>query len=180
MAVAHRKQRLKIPDDLRALPGGVFVGLPAYIDLMQKCWAEEPAERPNFGEIVRCLRDLLEACLHAEPMSPSVRRTAEGIRSAIRAASVPYLTRRDMQLSLPPLAPRSSSATLPECETASSGGDDGGSTDWSRQASEELPPEACSATISNCSSRSIADPPLWADARGPEGTHPPLIKRDPL
>ncbi len=36
--------------------GGGFAGLGDYVALMQRCWAQEPQDRPGFGEVVRCLR----------------------------------------------------------------------------------------------------------------------------
>ena len=57
-----RGQRLPIPDRA-ALPGPDtlrFAGLSGFIVLMQRCWAQEPAARPDFGEVVACLRRLLE------------------------------------------------------------------------------------------------------------------------
>lgn len=49
-----------------------FGGVDAYIALMQRCWAADPAERPDFGEVVRQLRCLTsgegrrgQACLAA-------------------------------------------------------------------------------------------------------------------
>lgn len=48
--------RLPLPEDPADLPGGTFPGLPAYLALMQRCWAQEPAERPGFAEIINLLR----------------------------------------------------------------------------------------------------------------------------
>lgn len=50
--------RPEIPP-LEALPGqdtASFQGLGAYIDLIQRCWAQDPAERPSFPDIVADLR----------------------------------------------------------------------------------------------------------------------------
>lgn len=48
------------PEDL---PGGVatagFAGLPRYLALMRCCWAQEPRERPDFGEVAEELAALL-------------------------------------------------------------------------------------------------------------------------
>jgi serine/threonine protein kinase len=57
-----RGERLPIPDRA-SLPGPDtlrFAGLAGYIVLMQRCWAQEPTQRPDFEEIVQCLRRLLE------------------------------------------------------------------------------------------------------------------------
>jgi serine/threonine protein kinase len=63
-----------------ALPGpdtAQFGGLDAYIALMQRCWATDPAERPGFAEVVRQLRALLSAASRAGAASGS-RATAAG------------------------------------------------------------------------------------------------------
>lgn len=44
---------------LEELPGGggaSFPGLPAYIALMERCWAQRPQDRPDFTEVVAVLR----------------------------------------------------------------------------------------------------------------------------
>jgi hypothetical protein len=50
-------ERLPIParDDLPDR-GGDFADLDAYIALMRRCWAQNPADRPGFGEIIASLR----------------------------------------------------------------------------------------------------------------------------
>jgi hypothetical protein len=56
-------ERLEIPPHA-ALPGPdthLFAGLDAYIGLLQRCWAQDPAERPRFQEVIQELRRLLEA-----------------------------------------------------------------------------------------------------------------------
>ncbi len=50
--------RLEVPPR-QALPGpdtATFVGLDDYVALMQRCWAQAPADRPGFQEIVVQLR----------------------------------------------------------------------------------------------------------------------------
>ena len=45
--------RLAIPQP-EELPGpgsGSFEGMPAYVALMQRCWAQDPAGRPSFEDI---------------------------------------------------------------------------------------------------------------------------------
>lgn len=52
------------PEELPANTGD-WVGLDAYIDLIQKCWAEKPEDRPDFKYIVAELRsesDFLFLC----------------------------------------------------------------------------------------------------------------------
>lgn len=53
--------RPPLPADASALPGGTFSGLPAYLSLMQHCWAAEPDARPPFADVVRALRELAAA-----------------------------------------------------------------------------------------------------------------------
>jgi hypothetical protein len=56
-------ERLDIPPHA-ALPGPdthLFAGLDDYISLLQRCWAQDPAERPRFQEVIQELRGLLEA-----------------------------------------------------------------------------------------------------------------------
>lgn len=50
--------RLGFPDAANARGGG-FPGYEAYVRLTQHCWAQEPGERPGFGEVVAELRRLL-------------------------------------------------------------------------------------------------------------------------
>lgn len=50
--------RPPIPEP-EALPGvgsSGFQGLGAYIELIQRCWAQTPGERPSFPEISEALR----------------------------------------------------------------------------------------------------------------------------
>lgn len=48
-------ERLEVPLAV-ALPGGGFEGLPDYVQLMQRCWAQDPVERPSSNEIITALR----------------------------------------------------------------------------------------------------------------------------
>ena len=51
-------KRLEVPP-LSDLPGGGFKGLPQYTALMERCWAQEPKDRPgSFAEIIAELRKL--------------------------------------------------------------------------------------------------------------------------
>ncbi len=38
------------------LPGGDFEGLNAFMELIDDCWAQEPAARPNFAEVIARIR----------------------------------------------------------------------------------------------------------------------------
>lgn len=41
---------------LEELPSPGFPGLPAYEALLQRCWAQDPTERPGFAEVIQKLR----------------------------------------------------------------------------------------------------------------------------
>lgn len=45
------------------LPAGLFPSYRDLCDLMQACWAKEPAERPTFAQIVQRLRSVCRAML---------------------------------------------------------------------------------------------------------------------
>ena len=55
-------KRPPLPADLTSLPGGTFPGMGTYVELMQQCWAQQPAERPSFAEITARLRELEATC----------------------------------------------------------------------------------------------------------------------
>ncbi|KAL4421962.1 hypothetical protein ABPG77_007904, partial [Micractinium sp. CCAP 211/92] len=61
--------RLAIPprDQLPGPDTASFAGLDAYIALMQRCWAQNPADRPDFTEVIRLLRKLLESHARLAP-----------------------------------------------------------------------------------------------------------------
>ena len=58
-------RRPLLPADPGALPGGTFPRLPAYLELMQRCWAQRPEDRPSFVEVVAVLRELATAARRA-------------------------------------------------------------------------------------------------------------------
>lgn len=53
--VGFNNQRLPLPDDLQ----------PAVVDLVQRCWASRPEERPSFSEVLAALSVLEEEGLMA-------------------------------------------------------------------------------------------------------------------
>ena len=60
-------QRLPFPPP-EQLPGGTFEGLEGYCALIERCWAQDPAQRPTFAAIVndlRCVRS--GGCMGALP-----------------------------------------------------------------------------------------------------------------
>ena len=64
-----RGDRLPVPPRAE-LPGPdtqQFAQLDAYCALMQRCWAHEPEERPDFGAVIQELRRLMEAAPPAPP-----------------------------------------------------------------------------------------------------------------
>ncbi len=54
--VNGRRPAIPRPEELLPVGGPPFEGLDAYIDLMQRCWAQDSEERPAFGAIVADLR----------------------------------------------------------------------------------------------------------------------------
>lgn len=63
MGAVLRGNRPDLPtaDQLPGLDAAGREGLPAYLDLMRRCWAQEAGERPNFEAVVVELRAQLEA-----------------------------------------------------------------------------------------------------------------------
>ena len=55
-------RRPPLPADPEALPGGTFPGLGGYVQLVQRCWKQEPQDRPGFAEIAARLRELADMC----------------------------------------------------------------------------------------------------------------------
>lgn len=63
-------QRLAIPtEEQLAGRGGSFGGMQGYLALMHSCWAQEPGDRPAFGQVISKLRSLL-AVAAAESVQP--------------------------------------------------------------------------------------------------------------
>ena len=54
--VVDQQQRPDIPQDLASLPGSSLRCPDAYVELMQQCWATDPAERPSFERVISHLR----------------------------------------------------------------------------------------------------------------------------
>lgn len=45
------------PSAYGELPGpGPFPGLPAWVEMMKRCWHQDPARRPDFAAIIAQLR----------------------------------------------------------------------------------------------------------------------------
>ncbi len=76
VAIAERRQRPEIPADLEALPGGSFAGMPEYLALMKRCWAEEPRQRPAFDEVISDLRNLMDAATRFRPSPAPAQQPA--------------------------------------------------------------------------------------------------------
>ncbi len=56
VSVAEKGLRPDIPQQPQ---GGAFQGWPAYVDLIERCWAADPAQRPTFEGAITDLRELL-------------------------------------------------------------------------------------------------------------------------
>ena len=56
VSVAEKGQR---PDMPQQPQGGAFQGWPAYVDLIERCWAADPVHRPTFEGAITDLRELL-------------------------------------------------------------------------------------------------------------------------
>lgn len=84
-AISEKGERPEVPSDAPgALLGGTFPGFPAYCALMRRCWAEEPAARPGFEDIIAGLRTLLAD-------SSAHQRRASGERVARPPPLVPRI-----------------------------------------------------------------------------------------
>jgi hypothetical protein len=60
VALLSRRERPDIPEDPSSLPGGTFDGVWHYIDLMRRCWSDDPEERPAFETVTAELRNLAD------------------------------------------------------------------------------------------------------------------------
>ena len=65
IAVVDRKARPEVPARDQ-LPGNQLCLHDEYVELMQQCWAQDPALRPNFAAVISKLRYL--------PLTTSMRR----------------------------------------------------------------------------------------------------------
>jgi hypothetical protein len=64
-----RGDRLALPP-AAALPGEVAAACPGrerYLQLMQRCWAQDPSQRPAFSQVVVELKALLSLQAPASP-----------------------------------------------------------------------------------------------------------------
>ena len=60
--MVDQQQRPDLPQDLMALPGRPLGSQGPYLDLMQQCWATDPAQRPSFERVISALRCLSRPC----------------------------------------------------------------------------------------------------------------------
>ncbi|KAL4438701.1 hypothetical protein ABPG77_006305 [Micractinium sp. CCAP 211/92] len=70
-----RGERLPLPDSPEGLPGPPATRptpaqLSEYCDLLRCCWAQSPAHRPPFGDVVDSLREMLAAAEAAHSVAP--------------------------------------------------------------------------------------------------------------
>lgn len=42
---------VRVPCRVLQYPGGTFVAYDEYVALMQRCWSEDPEDRPNFEQV---------------------------------------------------------------------------------------------------------------------------------
>lgn len=70
--VVDQQQRPDLPQDLMALPGRPLGSPGPYLDLMQQCWATDPAQRPSFERVISALR-----CLSRPYGSCAVKQSAK-------------------------------------------------------------------------------------------------------
>lgn len=67
-------ERLPIPPPEQAPGPPLEPGLhTAYVDLMRRCWAQDPAERPGFGDVIVALRGMMARLVGAAPAGGSPR-----------------------------------------------------------------------------------------------------------
>ncbi|KAK9807281.1 hypothetical protein WJX73_007482 [Symbiochloris irregularis] len=76
VAVSEKGQRPDIPEDLTQTPGGDSLAAPGLIDLILRCWHQDPEERPGFDTIVTSLRNLLGLVAQQRRMSQQPGRTS--------------------------------------------------------------------------------------------------------
>lgn len=63
--ITEGRQRPEIPKhSMDSLPGGTFMEMSKYTELMEVCWAQDPAERPSFASIISSLRAMLATETH--------------------------------------------------------------------------------------------------------------------
>eukprot|EP00884_Botryococcus_braunii_P001372 jgi/Botrbrau1/11235/Bobra.0038s0007.1 len=60
IAVVSKGERPDVPADLTSLPGGTFEDMEMYINLMSRCWAKDPGDRPSIADVVSELQQLLK------------------------------------------------------------------------------------------------------------------------
>ncbi|KAL3162493.1 hypothetical protein ABBQ32_010154 [Trebouxia sp. C0010 RCD-2024] len=89
VAIAEKQRRPAIPPESE-LPGGSFSGLPAYLDLMQACWAGEPQQRPGFESCIITLRGLLEQAMASKSQQKAAGRASSPARQPAPLAERPH------------------------------------------------------------------------------------------
>ncbi|KAK2077996.1 hypothetical protein QBZ16_003864 [Prototheca wickerhamii] len=68
LTVAERGERPHVPENPADYAGGDFYGSERYVALMRACWAQTPAERPGFDQVIVILREIVEGIkAHAGP-----------------------------------------------------------------------------------------------------------------
>ena len=76
--VVDQQQRPELPQDLMALPGSPLRRPGPYLELMQQCWATDPAQRPSFERVISLLRYACTAQSQAAAHVSACRQKREG------------------------------------------------------------------------------------------------------
>ncbi len=50
--LAGKRLPLPSPEELPGPGSASWAGLPAYVELLEQCWSQQPADRPSFVQIV--------------------------------------------------------------------------------------------------------------------------------
>ena len=88
--VVDQQQRPDIPRDPASLPGRSLRCPDHYVELMQQCWATDPAQRPSFERVISHLRCAAAWLFLGRPIrraaQPCPERAAPGHRGFLLAA----------------------------------------------------------------------------------------------
>lgn len=88
LAVGEKGFRPEIPaPDSPALRGGSFPGYDKYVQLMEDCWAQNPAKRPGFDYIISVLRDIAIGVGRAATQSTDGGESAQASLSPTQSQS---------------------------------------------------------------------------------------------
>ena len=120
------------------IQGGVFPGYEAYVDLMVRCWDQNPESRPAFPEIISKLREIISTFFEGDAEAVTAAEQSEQRESDDSRAPSATNTGLDVKICTPP----ASTSTPSPFESVSDeayphdNGDGGGQT----AAAAVLPP----------------------------------------